>query len=325
MLIEKENNDKYILFPLKKEYKEIWNAYKAAQASIWFAEDVDLQGDLKDWEDTEEKEKEFIKMILMFFSSIDSIVNENLVLRFYNDCSHLPFAAEAKCFYTAQAFSESVHAESYALLIDTYITDQEEKDKAFNAITKIPIIKKKSDFIKKWIQSDAPYAERLIAFAGIEGISFSSSFCAIFYERSKGKFPGLAMTNSYIVKDENLHAEFSVIMYKLCGEKVSKEKVYQIIDELVDLEIEFCKEALPVSFIGMNSDLMIQYVKFVADRMIQEIGFEKKYNTTNPFGFMELASLQNKTNFFEKRVVEYAKPTVGKTQQENNISFDADF
>jgi len=318
-----QDNSRFVLFPIQNQ--QIWKAYKEAQASVWFAEEIDLQQDLKDWDAMEEKEKHFIKMVLFFFSSIDSVVNENLATRFYEDCGHLPFAPEARSFYAFQMMIEAVHSEVYALLIDTYVRDNEEKQHAFNAISNVPIIAKKAEYVKKWVDSNDSFAERLIAFAAIEGISFSSSFCAIFFERSRGKLPGLGFSNELISRDEGMHADFSCMMYSLCGEKVSQERAYEIIDEVVTIEQEFAEEALPVELIGMNSKMMGEYVKFVADRILQSLGFKKKYDAKNPFPFMEMISLQNKTNFFEKRVAEYSKSGVGKTQEENTISFDADF
>lgn len=322
VLLDK-SNDRFVLFPIK--YDDIWEMYKKAMASFWTAEEIDLYQDLNDWEKLNEDEKHYIKHILAFFSASDGIVNENLALRFYNDVQ-IP---EARSFYGFQIAMENIHAETYGLLIDTYIKDPTEKDYLFHAIDNIPCIKKKADWALKWIYGQDNFALRLLAFAAIEGIFFSGSFCSIFWLKKRGLMPGLTFSNELISRDEGLHTDFACLLYKYIENKPSDSQVKDLIKEAVEFEQEFITEALPVSLIGMNSDLMKEYIEFVADRLIMEIGHEPIYNATNPFDWMELISLQGKTNFFEKRVAEYQKAgvmnSVGSTGNDFDFNLDADF
>lgn len=324
VLLDK-SNDRFVLFPIK--YDDIWEMYKKAMASFWTAEEIDLYQDLDDWNNKlNDDERHYIKHILAFFSASDGIVNENLALRFYNDVQ-IP---EARSFYGFQIAMENIHAETYGLLIDTYIKDPKEKDYLFHAIDNIPCIKKKADWALKWIYGQDDFALRLLAFAAIEGIFFSGSFCSIFWLKKRGLMPGLTFSNELISRDEGLHTDFACMLYRYIQNKPNKEKVLNLIKEAVEFEQEFISEALPVSLIGMNAELMKQYVEFVADRLLGEIGMEPIYGSTNPFDWMELISLQGKTNFFEKRVSEYQKAGVmnsvgGESSNEFDFSMDADF
>jgi ribonucleotide reductase beta subunit family protein with ferritin-like domain len=323
VLLDK-SNDRFVLFPIK--YDDIWEMYKKAMASFWTAEEIDLYQDLDDWNNKlNDDERHYIKHILAFFSASDGIVNENLCLRFYNDVQ-IP---EARSFYGFQIAMENIHAETYGLLIDTYIKDPKEKDYLFNAIDNIPCIKKKADWAMKWIYGQDDFALRLLAFAAIEGIFFSGSFCSIFWLKKRGLMPGLTFSNELISRDEGLHTDFACLLYTYIQDKPSKEKVLNLIREAVEFEQEFITEALPVSLIGMNSGMMAEYVEFVADRLLGEIGMEPIYGSKNPFDWMELISLQGKTNFFEKRVSEYQKAgvmnSVGSTGNDFNFSMDSDF
>lgn len=320
--ILKVSNDRFVLLPIK--YDDIWEMYKKAMASFWTAEEIDLYQDLEDWKKLSENEKHYIKHILAFFSASDGIVNENLCLRFYNDVQ-IP---EARCFYGFQIAMENIHAETYGLLIDTYISDQKEKDHLFKAVDNIPCIKKKADWAMKWIYSDeANFATRLLAFAAVEGIFFSGSFCSIFWLKKRGLMPGLTFSNELISRDEGLHTDFACLLYKHLKNKLPQETVQALIREAVEYEKAFITEALPVSLIGMNSAQMGEYVEFVADRLLLELGCEQIYFAKNPFDWMELISLQGKTNFFEKRVAEYQKAGVmnsvsGNGGFEFNINMD---
>jgi ribonucleotide reductase beta subunit family protein with ferritin-like domain len=322
VLLDK-SNDRFVLFPIK--YDDIWEMYKKAMASFWTAEEIDLYQDLNDWEKLNEDEKHYIKHILAFFSASDGIVNENLALRFYNDVQ-IP---EARSFYGFQIAMENIHAETYGLLIDTYIKDPTEKDYLFHAIDNIPCIKKKADWALKWIYGQDNFALRLLAFAAIEGIFFSGSFCSIFWLKKRGLMPGLTFSNELISRDEGLHTDFACLLYRYIENKPNESQVRDLIKEAVEFEQEFITEALPVSLIGMNSDLMKEYIEFVADRLIMEIGHEPIYNATNPFDWMELISLQGKTNFFEKRVAEYQKAgvmnSVASVGNDFDFNLDADF
>lgn len=315
-----QSNDRFVLFPIK--YDDIWEMYKKAMASFWTAEEIDLYQDLDDWNKLNDDEKHYIKHILAFFSASDGIVNENLALRFYNDVQ-IP---EARSFYGFQIAMENIHAETYGLLIDTYIKDQKEKDYLFHAIDNIPCIKKKADWALKWIYGQDDFALRLLAFAAIEGIFFSGSFCSIFWLKKRGLMPGLTFSNELISRDEGLHTDFACLLYKYIKNKPSEETVRSLVKEAVEFEQEFITEALPVSLIGMNSDLMKEYIEFVADRLMMEIGYDPIYNATNPFDWMELISLQGKTNFFEKRVSEYQKAGVMNSvaQSGNDFEFNMD-
>jgi len=300
--ILQENKDRFVMFPLK--YHDIWEMYKQAEHSFWTAEEIDLAQDLTDWnEKLNADEKHFIKMVLAFFAASDGIVNENLAENFLKEVQY----PEAKSFYGFQIAMENVHSETYSLLIDTYIKDSAEKDRLFHAIDNFPSIMKKADWALKWINSES-FAERLIAFAAVEGIFFSGSFCSIFWLKKRGLMPGLAFSNELISRDEGLHCQFATLLHnRYVQNKVSPERIQEIITSAVEIEKEFITESLPVSLIGMNSKLMEQYIQFTADFWLQALGCQKVYNVENPFDFMDMISLQGKTNFFEKRVAEYQK------------------
>merc|ERR1712184_157491 len=320
----RDNPNRFVILPI--QYDDIWRMYKKAQASFWTAEEVDLEKDLKDWnEKLKEDERYFVSHVLAFFAASDGIVNENLVERFMQEIQ-IP---EARCFYGFQIMMENIHSEMYSLLIDTYIKDREERNKLFNAIETFPAIKKKAQWALKWINSNnATYSERVVAFASVEGIFFSGSFAAIFWLKKRGLMPGLSFSNELISRDEGLHTDFACLMYKHLVNKPDKERVYEIVRDAVDIECEFLTEALPVRLIGMNSVLMIQYIKFVADRLLLELDCEKLYNATNPFDFMENISLEGKTNFFEKKVGEYQKAGLamkGSCSEDAVFTTDADF
>ena len=306
-------------------YQGIWEMYKKAEASFWTAEEVDLSSDYKDWELLKSGEKYFISNILAFFASSDGIVLENLGVRFMKEIQ-IP---EARAFYGFQIMIENIHSEMYALLIDTYIKDSIEKTNLFRAIETIPIIKKKAEWALKWITSTKSFAERLIAFACVEGIFFSGSFCAIFWLKKRNLMPGLTFSNELISRDEGLHRDFACMIYSLMNNKISPETISDIVKEATELEKEFVTESLPVSLVGMNKTLMGKYIEFVADHLLTSLGNSKYYNTPNPFDWMELISLQGKTNFFEKRVAEYQKSGVmaslTKTSSEHIFNMDSDF
>lgn len=304
--------DRFVLLPIK--YNDIWEMYKKAMASFWTAEEIDLYQDLEDWEKLNDDEKHYIKHVLAFFSASDGIVNENLCLRFYNDVQ-IP---EARCFYGFQIAMENIHAETYGLLIDTYIKDAKEKDYLFKATENIPCIKKKADWAMKWIYGNDDFATRLLAFAAVEGIFFSGSFCSIFWLKKRGLMPGLTFSNELISRDEGLHTDFACLLFKHLKNKPKDSEIYELINGAVQFEQEFITEALPVSLIGMNSNMMKEYIEFVADRLLMEIGLNPLYNAQNPFDWMELISLQGKTNFFEKRVAEYQKAGVMNSVSEDN-------
>ena len=300
--ILQENKDRFVMFPLK--YHDIWDMYKQAEMSFWTAEEIDLAQDLTDWnEKLNDNEKHFIKMVLAFFAASDGIVNENLAENFLKEVQY----PEAKSFYGFQIAMENVHSETYSLLIDTYIKDSVEKDRLFHAIDNFPSIKEKADWALKWIASES-FDERLIAFAAVEGIFFSGSFCSIFWLKKRGLMPGLSFSNELISRDEGLHCQFACLLHnRYIKDKVSEERIKEIICSAVDIERTFITESLPVSLIGMNSKLMEQYIEFTADFWLQALGCQKVYNVENPFDFMDMISLQGKTNFFEKRVAEYQK------------------
>ena len=293
-----ESKDRFVLFPIK--YGDIWEMYKKAMASFWTAEEIDLQQDLIDWKKLNNDEQHFIKHILAFFSASDGIVNENLALRFYNDVQ----VPEARCFYGFQIHMENIHAETYGLLIDTLIQDKNEKDHLFKAIETIPCIEKKADWAFKWLHGNDDFALRLLAFAAIEGIFFSGSFCSIFWLKKRGLMPGLTFSNELISRDEGLHTDFACLLYKHIENKPSKEQVYSLISEVIEFEQAFITEALPVSLIGMNAKLMKQYIEFVADRLLLELGYDTLYRSENPFDWMELIS-SRKNKFLKKKVSEY--------------------
>lgn len=319
--ILKENKDRFVLFPI--QHNDIWEFYKKAEASFWTAEEIDLSQDLKDWNNTmTDDEKHFIKHVLAFFAASDGIVNENLAENFVAEVQY----TEAKFFYGFQIAVENIHSETYSLLIDTYVKDPKEKDYLFNAIETMDCVKKKADWALRWIE-DGSFAERLIAFAAVEGIFFSGSFCSIFWLKKRGLMPGLSFSNELISRDEGLHCDFACLLYTShIINQLPKETVQKIIQDAVAIEKEFVTDALPVKLIGMNSDLMCQYIEFVADRLLGELGCEKVYNSTNPFDFMEMISLQGKTNFFEKRVGEYQKAGVMDGDSgKSKFSLDEDF
>jgi len=319
--ILKENIDRFVIFPIK--HHDLWEWYKKCEASFWTAEEIDLHQDLTDWSTKlNDDEKFFIKHILAFFAASDGIVNENLAEDFVNEVQY----SEAKFFYGFQIMMENIHSETYSLLIDTYVKDDAEKDKLFNAIETFPAIKKKADWALKWIESDS-FAERLIAFAGVEGILFSGAFCSIFWLKKRGLMPGLTFSNELISRDEGVHCDYAVHLHNNhLVNKVPKERITQILTDALDIEKEFITESLPVSLIGMNAKLMTQYLEFVTDRLLVELNCDKVYNATNPFEFMDMISLQGKTNFFEKRVSEYQKAGVlNNDTRSEEISFDEDF
>ncbi|MCL4114829.1 UNVERIFIED_CONTAM: hypothetical protein GTU68_043709 [Idotea baltica] len=296
--------------------------YKQAEASFWTAEEIDLSQDLHDWENKlNGDEKHFIKHVLAFFAASDGIVNENLVINFMQDVT----LAEARCFYGFQIAIENIHAETYSLLIDTYIKDNAEKDRLFNAMDSLPCVQKKAKWALSWIDNAPTFAHRLIAFAAVEGIFFSGSFCSIFWLKNRGLMPGLAFSNELISRDEGLHCDFACLLYSMLRNKLSKEEVESIIMDAVVFEKEFVTDALPVSLIGMNAELMCQYIEFVADRLLIALGYSKVYDAENPFAFMEMISLQGKTNFFEKRVSEYQKSGVMANKEQQSFSLDEDF
>ena len=299
-------SNKYVIFPI--EEKEIWSAYKKAVSTFWVSEEIDLSKDLYDWDNKlNDNERFFIKNILAFFAASDGIVIENLLDRFTRDASDIK---EAKFFYTFQAFIEQIHSETYSLLIDTYIKDSNEKNNLFNAIETIPCIKLKSDWALKWINSNELFSIRLIAFAAIEGIFFSGSFCAIFWLKKRGLMPGLTFSNELISRDEGLHTDFAILMHHIQKEKPSEERVHHLISEAFEIENNFILNSIPCNLLGMNSDMMSQYIKFVSDRLLLQLGYKSLFNVKNPFEFMELISLRPKSNFFEIRVGEYSKASI---------------
>jgi ribonucleoside-diphosphate reductase beta chain len=318
--ILESNNSRFVLFPI--QHDDIWAFYKKAEASIWTAEEIDLSSDLIDWESKlNDDERHFIKHVLAFFAASDGIVNENLAEHFLSEVQY----TEAKFFYGFQVMMENIHSETYSLLIDTYIKDSAEKSHLFNAMETIDCVRKKAEWALRWIDKGT-FAERLVAFAAVEGIFFSGSFCSIFWLKKRGLMPGLSFSNELISRDEGLHCDFACLLYtKHLISKLPKEQVQQIITDAVEIEKEFVTDALPVKLIGMNSDLMAQYIEFVADRLLSELGNEKVYNVSNPFDFMEMISLQGKANFFEKRVGEYQKAGVLAGKENQTFSLNEDF
>jgi len=315
-----ENAGRFVLFPI--QYPDIWEMYKKAEASFWTAEEIDLASDLNDWDSLSKNEKYFVSHILAFFAASDGIVNENLAANFATEIQ-IP---EARCFYGFQIAVENIHSETYSLLIDTYVRDNEEKSHLLNAIETVPCVQKKAEWALKWCESEnASFAERCIAFAAVEGIFFSGSFCAVFWLKKRGLMPGLCFSNELISRDEGLHCDFACLLYNKLENQLSDERVLEIITNAVEIEKEFISDSLPVELIGMNSGLMKEYIEFCADRLISTLGVSKYYNTPNPFEWMELISLQGKTNFFEKRVAEYAKSGVGVDASQQVFDLDADF
>ncbi|MBT8190955.1 MAG: ribonucleotide-diphosphate reductase subunit beta [Bacteroidia bacterium] len=315
-----ENPNRFVLFPI--EHDDIWSFYKKSEASFWTAEEIDLHQDLSDWENRlNDDEKHFIKHVLAFFAASDGIVNENLAENMVNEVQY----TEAKFFYGFQIMMENIHSETYSLLIDTYIKDTKDKDYLLKAIDNLECVKKKADWALRWIDN-ATFAERLIALAGVEGIFFSGSFCSIFWLKKRGLMPGLSFSNELISRDEGMHCDFACLLYNdHIQNKLSKDTIKEIICDAVEIEKEFVSDAIPVRLIGMNADMMCQYIEFVADRLLVSLGNPKVYNSENPFPWMELISLQGKTNFFEKRVGDYQKAGVMAEKDKQVFSLDEDF
>jgi ribonucleoside-diphosphate reductase subunit M2 len=312
------DDNRFVMFPIK--YEDIWNMYQKQVDCFWRPEEIDLSKDLTHWDALNDDERMFISMILAFFAASDGIVLENLAQRFMSDVQ----VAEARAFYGFQIAMENIHSTTYSNLIETYIRDKEEKHKLFNAISNYPCIKKKSDWAQKWIHDNrSSFATRLVAFACVEGIFFSGAFCSIFWLKKRGLMPGLTFSNELISRDEALHCEFAVLLYSKLLKKMDKSRIHEIIKEAVEIETEFICEALPCKLIGMNSQMMTQYIQFVADRLCVQLGYKKIYNVVNPFDWMELISLEGKTNFFEKRVGDYA--LANKTQSKEAFDFTEDF
>lgn len=316
----KENPRRFVIFPI--QWPDIWQMYKKAEASFWTVEEVDLTRDIADWKSLNKDERHFITHVLAFFAASDGIVNENLVEHFSQEVQ----VTEARCFYGFQVAMENVHSEMYSLLIDTYIADPEERDFLFNAIENLPCVAKKANWALNWINHEsATFPERVVAFAAVEGIFFSGSFAAIFWLKKRGLMPGLTFSNELISRDEGLHCDFACLMFKHIVQKPSCERVTSIIKDAVEIEQEFLTKALPVEMIGMNCELMCEYIEFVADRLLVELGCQKVYMSKNPFDFMEQISLEGKTNFFEKKVGEYQKFGVMQEKVESNFTVNADF
>ena len=311
----REDDNRYVLFPI--EHTDIYDMYKKQLDCFWRIDEVDLSKDLQLWDTLNKDEKYFISMILAFFAASDGIVLENLGTRFMSEVQ----VSEARAFYAFQIAMETIHSEMYSLLIDTYIKDREEKSKLFNALNEFPCIKKKGDWAIKWIQDKrSGFASRLVAFACVEGIFFSGAFCAIYWLKNRGLMPGLTFSNELISRDEALHTEFAILLYSKLMKKLDKKRLIDIVKEAVDIEKEFIVSALPCKLVGMNGDLMSQYIEFVADRLVVQLGYDKIYNSNNPFPFMEMISMEGKTNFFEKRVGEYA--LANKVKEEDEDIFD---
>jgi ribonucleoside-diphosphate reductase beta chain len=314
-----EDPSRFVVFPIK--HHDIWDFYKNHEASFWTAEELDLSQDTKDWEAMNDGERHFISHVLAFFAASDGIVNENLAIGFLSNVQY----PEAKCFYGFQIMMENIHSETYSLLIDTYIKDMKERDRLLNAIDTIPCVTKKAEWAIRWIEN-GNFIERLIAFAAVEGIFFSGSFCSIFWLKKRGLMPGLTFSNELISRDEGLHRDFACLLYtEHIKNKLPEDQIYKIITDAVAIEKEFVTDALPVSLIGMNAAQMCQYIEFVADHLLESLGLKKVYNASNPFDFMELISLQGKTNFFEKRVGEYQKAGVTSERDKMTFSLDEDF
>ncbi len=317
--ILQENPNRFVLFPI--QHDDIWAWYKKSEASIWTAEEIDLSEDLRDWEKLTDGERHFIKHVLAFFAASDGIVNENLAENFVSEVQY----TEAKFFYGFQIMMENIHSETYSLLIDTYIKDDKEKDMLFNAIETLDCVKKKADWALRWIDNGS-FAERLIAFAAVEGIFFSGSFCAIFWLKKRGLMPGLTFSNELISRDEGMHCDFACDIYNNhIVNKLDKSVIQTVIADAVKIEQEFVTDSIPVKLIGMNSEMMCQYIEFVADRLLESLGNKKIYNVENPFPWMDMISLQGKTNFFEKRVGDYQKSGVMTDRDKQVFKLDEDF
>ena len=315
-----ENPHRFVLFPI--EHPDVMAMAKKAIAVFWTPEEIDLTKDMKDWEKLDANTQHFIKHVLGFFAASDGILMENLALNFQHEVQW----PEAKYFYANQNFMEAIHSETYSLLIDTYIDDKLEKQKLLQAAVTIPAIQKKADWAIQWLNKDnADFATRLIAFAVVEGIFFSGAFCSIFWLKKRGLMPGLTTSNEFIARDEGLHTDFACLLYGKIKNRIPKAKVYKIVKEAVKIEKNFITKALPCELIGMNATLMSQYIEFVADRILVQLGYPKAFSVANPFDFMERISLEGKDNFFEKRVTNYAKAAVGKTQEEMSFSMKEDF
>jgi ribonucleoside-diphosphate reductase beta chain len=318
--ILQENDSRFVLFPI--QHDAVWEMRKKALACFWTTDEIDLESDLSDWRNKlNDDERHFIKHVLAFFAASDGIVNENLVLNFYSDVQ----IAEARSFYATQIQIEDIHAETYSLLIDTYIQDTAEKNALFNAIETLPCVQKKAQWALRWIEEAPTFAHRLIAFAAVEGIFFSGSFCSIYWLKKRGLMPGLTFSNELISRDEGMHCDFACLLYSMLQNKIDQNDIRSIIAEAVELEKEFVTDALPVSLIGMNASLMTQYIEFVADRLLVSLGNPKIFGTANPFPWMEMISLQGKTNFFEKRVGDYQKAGVMSEREKQTFSLDEDF
>lgn len=316
----RENPSRFVLFPI--EYPEIWQWRKKALACFWTADEIDLEQDQDHWENKlNDNERHFIKHVLAFFAASDGIVNENLCINFYADVQ-IP---EARSFYATQIMIEDIHSETYSLLIDTYIKDPKEKTELLNAIETLPCVQKKAGWAIKWIENAPSFAHRLVAFAAVEGIFFSGSFCSIFWLKKRGLMPGLSFSNELISRDEGMHCDFACLLYSMLENKLDKQELEDIICEAVEFETEFVQDALPVSLIGMNANLMTQYIQFVADRLLSSLGNERVYNVQNPFPWMDMISMQGKTNFFEKRVGDYQKAGVMAERDKQIFSMDDDF
>ena len=316
--ILKPDDNRFVMFPI--QHNDIWEMYKKQVDCFWRAEEIDLSKDLNDWKTMTNDEQHFVKMILAFFAASDGLVLENLASRFMSDVQ----ISEARAFYGFQIAMENIHSQTYSLLIDTYIRDEEEKHKLFNAIENFPCIKKKADWATKWISDNrSSFAARLVAFAAIEGIFFSAAFSSIYWIKKRGLMPGLTFSNELISRDEALHTEFAVLLYSKLQRKLPKKRIYEIIQEAVEIEKEFITDAIPCRMIGMNTKLMTQYIEFVADRLCLQLGYDKIYNSQNPFDFMELISIESKVNFFERTNAEYA--LANKTVDKDIFEFNADF
>jgi ribonucleoside-diphosphate reductase beta chain len=315
-----DSEDRFVIFPLR--HTDLWAKYKQHMSVFWTPEEIDLSKDMAHWEKLSDNERHFIKHILGFFAGSDGIVMENLAERFSRDVKW----PEAKFFYACQNLLEAVHSETYSLLIDTYITDKQEKSDILRAIDTIPCVKKKAEWALQWIENkEADFATRLLAFAAVEGIFFSGAFCAIFWLKQRGLMPGLTLSNEFIARDEGIHTDFACLLYSKIVNRLDKKVVHKMIREAVKIEKNFITKSLPCELIGMNAKLMAQYIEFVADRLLLQLGYSKAYNSANPFPFMERISLENKDNFFEKRVSTYAKAAVGKKREEMTFSMNAEF
>ena len=315
-----DDGNRFVLFPIK--YPEIFKMYKVASSAFWQVEEVDLSKDIDDWENKlNDNERNYIEQVLAFFAASDGLVDENLVTRFYNDVK----VPEARAFYTFQMAMESVHSEMYSLMIDTFIKDNSKKEKLFNGMHTIPAIKKKAEWTTKWMENlNEPFSVRLVAFAIVEGIFFSSAFASIYWLKERNLMPGLCASNVLISKDESLHTEFAILLYSMLKNKIDENKIHELIKEAVDIEVEFITESIPCSLLGMNNELMSEYVKFVADRLVVQLGYSKIYDAKNPFPFMDRINLESKSNFFEERNLEYGKSKVGK-KDVYKFTIDADF